>query len=261
MSVLFYLISILIALCSILTIIIYMEHCNNYLSINEGFESSKEIPLELNPDYLNNNVINKKPNFKLNAYCINLENKIQNMTFIENEWKDFLNITRFIALDSCTKSHNKLLANIWKNKETLSFPIVIMEDDVFRRNDFTKYWNELLNISNCDYIAFDAFYLKFKENQNNINKYFVSLKEHRATGFTVYYKKFFDRFTSLNELNSLFKKEPLDMNFTHNPTFINLTPKEQVVRQIVSKISSTGLRLTSNQLNTYEKAEKELYKL
>ena len=84
MSVLFYLISFLIALCGVLTVIIYMETCNNNLSVNEGFESSKEIPLELNPDYLNNNVIDKKPNFKLDAYCINLNNKIQNMNFIEN---------------------------------------------------------------------------------------------------------------------------------------------------------------------------------
>ena len=37
MSILFYLISFLIALCSILAIILYMENYNNNLSINEGF--------------------------------------------------------------------------------------------------------------------------------------------------------------------------------------------------------------------------------
>ena len=34
------------------------------------------------------------------------------MKFITDEWKDFLNVTRFEALDSCTKSHIELLKKI-----------------------------------------------------------------------------------------------------------------------------------------------------
>ena len=79
------------------------------------------------------------PKFKLDAFCINLKDKKQNMDFIHSEWDEYLNISRFIALSSCTKSHVELLKNIYKNKENIKFPIVIMEDDVYRKNNFTKY--------------------------------------------------------------------------------------------------------------------------
>lgn len=216
-----------------------------------------------NIDYLERELItNENIKFKLNAYCINLKDKIVNMKFIQDEWNDYLNIYRFEALETCTKSHNQLLSDIWNNRDTELFPIVIIEDDVFRRGNFNKYWNKLLEIDNCDYIPFDAFYLKIRPNQTGCPEDFVSLLEHRATGFTVFYKSFFERFKTLEELQSVLTGD-IDMNFTHNEKFINYTPRTQVCRQIVSKPSMTvkDNLITNWYLDFYELAESILENL
>tara|TARA_Y100000991_G_scaffold215683_1_gene207427 strand:- start:3744 stop:4442 length:699 start_codon:yes stop_codon:yes gene_type:complete len=203
--------------------------------------------------------VGESPKFKLNAYCINLEDREQNMDFILNEWNDYLNIERFIALKESSESHKQILKNIWENKEIESFPVVIMEDDVFRKNNFTKYWNRLLDLKDCDYVAFDALYLKFKSDQIISHPYFVPLSEHRAMGFTVYYKTFFDRFNNVNELHkTLSDGGCIDMNFTHNPIYSKYTPREQVCQQIVSKYSTTSNSVTNSYLRLYEIAEEKL---
>jgi hypothetical protein len=213
----------------------------------------------LNDDYKNRVMITtEKPRLKLNAYCINLQTRKKNMDFIRHEWKEFLNVTRFIALNSTTNSHKKLLCDIWNNKDNEKFPIVVMEDDVYRRQNFTKYWNKLLDLTKCDYVAFDAFYLKFKPYQEDCHHDFVSLMEHRATGFTVYYKCFFDRFETLEDLYNVLSRGTIDLHFTHNTTYINYTPKEQVCRQIVSKISTRTNKKTNHYLKHYNTAEKKL---
>jgi hypothetical protein len=221
------------------------------------FKKYKTIKHEKNPDYKNRKLINlAAPKFKLKAYCINLKGKKNNFKFIQKEWNNHLNVERFVALYSATASHLSLLCKIYLNKEKEQFPIVIMEDDVFRKNNFNKYWNELKNIENCDYICFDAFYLKFNKRQSPYEN-FVALSEHRAMGFTVYYKRFFDRFSNV----SLLKAEldgTIDINFTHNPTFINFTPKEQVCRQIVSKTSMSNQKHTAYYNKQYQKAEQLL---
>ena len=199
------------------------------------------------------------PKFKLDAFCINLKDKKQNMDFIHSEWDEYLNISRFIALSSAHKSHVELLKNIYKNKENIKFPIVIMEDDVYRKNNFTKYWNELLDLTECDYVALDAFYLVFKDNQDNVPANFVSLKEHRAMGFAIFYKRFFDRFHTINDLEKTISKGTIDMVFTHNPLFINYTPKEQICCQIVSKYSTTsGKYIDKYYIELYKIAEEKL---
>jgi len=218
-----------------------------------------EIDYKLTNCYKSRNIkSSSNPKFKLDAFCINLKDKKQNMDFIHSEWDEYLNITRFIALSSCTKSHIQILKNIYQNKENIKFPIVIMEDDVYRKNDFTKYWNELLDLTECDYVALDAFFLVFKDNQHNVPENFVSLKEHRATGFNIFYKRFFDRFNTINDLEKSINREPIDMGFTHNPLFINYTPKEQICSQIVSKYSTSAERDTSDYIQYYKIAEEKL---
>lgn len=232
----------------IIIFLLFFIKFNKYEFFNNYIENQDYIKREL--------ILKNKPKFKLNAYCINLKNKKNNMNFIYNEWKDYLNVTRFIALDSASNSHKFLLNKIYINKDKIKFPIVIMEDDVFRKYNFVDYWNELLNITNTDYICFDAFFLKIKENQNNVNPLFVSLKEHRALGFTVYYKTFFDKYKNINEFNSLFKGV-IDMNFTHNENIIKLTPNKQVCQQIVNKISTTRNKVVNTEYYNkyYKKAE------
>ena len=68
-----------------------------------------------------------RPKFKLDAYCINLEYREQNMDFIHSEWDEYLNIKRFIALSTATDSHVQILKNIYQERNSIKFPIVIME--------------------------------------------------------------------------------------------------------------------------------------
>ena len=89
---------------------------------------------------------------------------------------------RFIALKEASESHKQTLKNIWENKENEIFPVVIMEDDVFRKKKFTKHWNQMLDLKDCDCVAFDAFHLKFKSDQMIHDPHFVPLSEHGAMG-------------------------------------------------------------------------------
>lgn len=181
-------------------------------------------------------------NNKINAYCISLERKPENLKFIKNEWKNYLNIIHFKALNSCTNSHKKLLTNIWDERNNNSFfPIVIMEDDVYKMNNFNKYWNNINDIKNnhnVDYITFDCIFLKFNENQDVTHPNFVKLDEHRATGLIVYFQQFFLKFDTKDKLTE-YIGDPIDMNLTHNKNIIKWTPNRQICRQKVNKYSET----------------------
>ena len=210
----------------------------------------------------------KEPKLKLNAYCINQSHKHDHYDFICHEWSNYLNIRRFEALNSATESHIFLLCQIWKNIGEENFPIVIMEDDVYRRRGFTSFWNAIPEITDCDYLSFDAFFLKLKENQINVHPKFCALSEHRAAGFNVYFEHFFQRFKSSDDMihNLLHSYrhpdfpncQTIDVTFTHNPEFICWTPKEQVCRQIVDKLSSTDNKETSEYAHFYNEAEQLL---
>jgi hypothetical protein len=102
------------------------------------------------------------------------------------------------------------------------------------------------------------FFLVFKDNQDNVPPNFVSLKEDRTMGFTIYYKRFFDRFRTIEELDKVINKGTIDMCFTHNPLIINYTPKEQICCQIVSKYSTTAGKDTSHYIKFYKTAEEKL---
>lgn len=99
--------------------------------------------------------------------------------------------------------------------------------------------------------------MNFSDNQDNVPTNFVSLKEHRAMGFTIYYKRFFDRFHTIKDLDDVLI-DTIDLDFTHNPLFINYTPKEQICCQIVSKYSTTAKRDTSIYIKVYKIAEETL---
>ena len=209
------------------------------------------------------NCIKNKDKFnnleKLDAFCINLKHKPENFNFINNEWSNYLNINRFIALDNCTKSHKFLLNYIWTNKETLKFPIVIMEDDVYKLNNFDKYWNLILDVKNVDYITLDCFYIKISKNQNLNNNNFVLLDKHNQAGFIIYFKQFFDKFNSIEHINSIIK-EPIDLSLTHNTQIIKATPIEQICIQKYNKISSTANNNTKSYGKYYNKTKEILRK-
>ncbi len=77
-------------------------------------------------------------------------------------------------------------------------------------------------------------------------------------GFSIFYKRFFDRFHTIKDLDEVINKGTIDMYFTHNPLFIKYTPKEQICRQIISKFSTTANQDTSDYLKHYNTAEEKL---
>ncbi len=193
--------------------------------------------------YLSRSLIsNDKPDFKLNAFCINLETKEKNMQFIKKEWNDFLNIRRFVALNSATESHYYILDWICQRKEKIKFPIVVMEDDVYRKNNFLYYWNKVIEQKNCHYIAFDNILLQINKEEAQNNKDFVSINSHRSMGFIVYFKSFFDTYQKFKHIFN--RSRPIDVYLTRFKPFKKFVPKRQVCRQIVDKTSTTAHKNT-----------------
>ena len=212
------------------------------------------------PQYLNRKLINsEKPKFKLNAICLNLENKKKNYDFIQHEWKDYLNVERFKALSTATKSHSAILSKIYQNRKKYKFPIVVMEDDVFRKNNFNKFWNQLFDFKNIDYITLDCFKLKISKKQPYKNKGFIKIEKHNSCGFIIYYSHFFNRFSNVEEMLGYINR-PIDLSLTHNYKFIKLTPQKQICQQIVDKISTTrkGKKNTKIYQDYYIQSEKLL---
>lgn len=211
-------------------------------------------------------ISNAKPDFKLNAFCVNLKDKVSNFEFIKKEWKDFLNVRRFVALSSATKSHYYILDWICQNKEKIKFPIVVMEDDVYRKNNFLHYWNKILEQKNCDYIAFDNIFLQINKEDIQNNNDFVSIISHRSMGFIVYFKSFFDKyFKSKHLFNNLIpikelglvktNRIPIDLYMTKLKIFKKCVPKRQVCRQIVDKTSTTAHKNTAYYNDYYNLSE------
>ena len=187
MSVLFYFISILIALCSILAIILYIESCNNNLFINEGFESSKDIPItfivmtsikdrvdNVNNIIKNNNLTNTTIYDAVIGKDQNRELLYKNNTineFTKNKIRD--------GAIGCTLSH----INIWKefaNTKTDSDKLVVMEDDIDVTDDFK---NKLKNYANHLPSDFDISQIYLSDTnerkQNNVRK----INEYVETGY------------------------------------------------------------------------------
>ena len=221
----------------------------NFLDVNRY---NSNIDYSKDKDYLSRKLFsNNKPDFKLNAFCVNLEYKENNMQFIKEEWKDFLDVRRFVALKSATESHYYILDWICKHKEKIKFPIVVMEDDVYRKNNFLHYWNKILEQKNCDYIAFDNIFLQINKEYTQNNNDFVFIDSHRSMGFIVYFKSFFDKYYESKQLfNNLIpikelglvktNRIPIDLYMTKLKIFKKCVPKRQVCKQIVDKKSTTA---------------------
>ena len=223
----------------------------NFLSFNKH---NSNIDYSKDKDYLSRKLIsNNKPNFKLNAFCVNLESKEKNMQFIKEEWKDFLNVKRFVALKSATESHYYILDWICKHKEKIKFPIVVMEDDVYRKNNFLHYWNKILEQKNCDYIAFDNIFLQINKEDTQNNNDFVSIISHRSMGFIVYFKSFFDTYYKYKQYFN--RQIPIDVYLTRFNPFIKFVPKRQVCKQIVDKKSTTANYNTAFYKDYYNTSE------
>ena len=117
-----------------------------------------------------------------------------------------------------------------------------MEDDVYRRGAFTEYFDALREVRECDYVAFDPTFVAFPAAGAGAelrHPKFLRLSQHNGAGFIVWYQRFFERFGTEAELVSNIGYT-MDMSLTHSPHIVHCTPREQVVRQIVNKKSTTA---------------------
>jgi GR25 family glycosyltransferase involved in LPS biosynthesis len=177
MSVLFYLISILIAICGILAIVLYMENCDNINNLNttERFESSKDIPITFiimtsikeRVDNVNN--IIKNNDLRNTTIYDAVIGKEQNreLLYKNNTINEFTKNKIRDGAIGCTLSH----INIWKefvNSKTGSDKLVVMEDDVDVVDDFK---NKLQNYATHLPSDFDIsqIYLSDTNERNNSN--------------------------------------------------------------------------------------------
>jgi len=176
MSVLFYLISFLIALCGILAIIIYMESCNNNLSINEGFESSpKDIPITFivmtsikeRVDNVNNIIKNNDlTNTTIYDAIIGNEQN-RELLYKNNTINEFTKNKIRDGAIGCTLSH----INIWKEfvKSNIgSDKLVVLEDDMDVVDDFKNKLKNYVNHLPSDF-DISQIYLSDTNERNNSN--------------------------------------------------------------------------------------------
>lgn len=190
------------------------------------------------------------PKHKLVAYVITNPMYPKNLEFIQQEWNHYIDIRETIFEKSsngngATDSHLKALTNIWERRNDKSlFPVVILEDDVYRFGHFGKYWNALHQLERqgvCDYVTFDPMYVQLSAMNDviKIHPDFRILTKHNGAGFIVYFQEFFQRFNTRIEFESMIDSI-IDISFTHSIKMVKCTPKRHVVRQIVNKISMTS---------------------
>lgn len=197
-------------------------------------------------EYLNRTLEGSaQPTHKLNAFVISNPRYPKNMKYVDSEWGKFVNVkmTVFVEAENrgATLSHSKLLLEVWRHRNEPSFfPVVLMEDDVYRRGAFTAFWNELPSLDECDYVAFDPMFLKFSPQTPALrHAQFLAVTQHNGAGFIVWYRHFFTRWPTEQALLDAIG-DTMDLHLTHSPDIVHCTPRRQVCRQIVNKKSTTA---------------------
>ena len=202
--------------------------------------------------------------YKLNAYCINLDREYDKYKDVCDKFGDILNITRVSAIDG--KSNNitgkqallntniKLFRQIIQTDDKYA---IVIEDDIYKINNFDTYWPVIVDFINnnddWDFISLDHF-LNFEKPLLHVyNENFYKILKSRSMGFMIYNTKFLKK--NIEYLSSC---DCLDMTMKHNINFIQLIPKTMIVRQIVNKISGTCNNDTKRYEEYYNLSEKYL---
>jgi len=198
---------------------------------------------------------------KIDIFCINLDRCPENFKKIEDEFGDLFNIIRVPAIDgkinkisgvkALFRTNINLFNNIINNEQKYKYLIVI-EDDIYKYNDFDLQWpkiNEFINnYTDWDFISLD-FFLNFEKPKLEIyNDIFYKITASRMTGFMIYNINFLKK--NIKYLESL-RMECLDVTMKFNKNFIQLIPKKLLIKQICDKISSTAMK---NQNELYSSA-------
>ena len=192
--------------------------------------------------------IENVPNKVYDAYVIS--DSDSNVDFIKKEWQHFVNVKERVFFPSAygaTGSHTELLKRCWFQRYNKSaFPVLIMEDDVYRYGtSLSHYWDQIED-SGCDYVSFDPMYV---ETTNKQREPFRVLQQHNGAGCIAYNQRFFLNIDSVITLLKLIG-HTIDTGLTHRGRFVKCTPSEHSVRQLINKTSLTA-PLHDNIFNFY----------
>lgn len=199
------------------------------------------------------------------AYCINLDREPKKYKKVQKKFKDTIETVRISAIDgklngisgitALYKTNVNLFKQVINSDYHLPYLIVI-EDDIRKHKNFEMYWPKILefiNHSGWDFISLD-FLLNLERPKLEIyNDFLYRVEKSRMTGFMIYNVDFLRK-----NIDYLSSSGCLDMNMKHNLNFIQLIPKELIVKQKIDKFSNTANRVTTNYANFYKKTEKYL---
>lgn len=162
------------------------------------------------------------------------------------------------GIQALFKTTIKLFNSIINSDYNLPY-VIIIEDDVYKVNKFNYYWtkiNEFINNKDntaWDFISLDHF-LNFERPRLEVyNDFLYKINKSRATGFMIYNTNFLRK--NIRYLESC---STLDLDMKHNGAFIQLIPKEVIIKQEVNKISNTGDSDTSFYEDYYIQSEQYL---
>jgi hypothetical protein len=196
------------------------------------------------------------------AYCINLDRFPDNYSGVVRELSSYLDIERVSAIDGKLENISGQLAvrntnrNLFKRIIEESTPetlyAIVIEDDIYKLDKFDEYWNKILefikNKDNIwDFISLDNILRFDNPTISDYNDFFYRTDKSRAFGFMIYNISFLR-----NNIDYLTKCGVLDMTMKYNPNFIQLIPKELIIRQYVDKYSTTANQVTSLQNSLYD---------
>lgn len=203
----------------------------------------------------------------IKAYCINLDRKPENFEKVTKEFRGLLAIKRVSAVDGSAlgispsialhRTVTNLFAEVIKTDEPYA---IVLEDDIYRCEDFDKYWPKIFNFIHdsknvWDFISLDFFLAFDKPILTSYNDFLFSTTNFRSCGFMIYNINFLKKYCS--ELQSY---GPLDMTMTYDSRFVKLIPKSLIVRQYINKKSEINLKNDTEELykNYYEITETRL---
>jgi len=200
------------------------------------------------------------------AFCINLDRDPEKYKTVQKKFKDTIEIERISAIDgklhgisgesALYKTNVHLFWHILNSNYHLPY-LIIIEDDIRKHKNFDLYWPKILEFINShsgwDFISLDFLLNLERPKLEMYNDFLYRVEKSRMTGFMIYNVDFLRK-----NIEYLSSSGCLDMNMKHNLNFVQLIPKNLIVKQKVNKISNTANCDTTNYKKFYRETEQYL---
>ena len=203
----------------------------------------------------------------MEIFCINLDCDTEKFKKIELEFGSLFTITRISAIDGRFRMDDGFLGGVRALAQTNidileSFLIsdkkyiIIIEDDIYKLDEFDKYWMQVLLFINdeanrWDFIKLENILLRRDRPQlTPVNNYLSRVSCSRNTGFVIYSREFVT-----NNIDYIRNCTCFDLQLTHNTNFIQLIPNVIICKQYVDKFSNTAMKNTKHYEKFYNETE------